>query len=192
LFIVLPYFRNKILHMNEYLSILLEICKYVLPSLVVFFLSQRQYKLFFEAEHRNRMLTFKKEQSKTLLPIQLQAYERCILLLERVSLDQLVVRVFRPELTVNQLKQALVQELQAEFNHNVSQQLYISAQSWELIQQIKQELLGLINITARELDADGSGFDLSKNIIEKVSTLSEDPTNRGLKFLKKEFELIYT
>ncbi len=192
MFIVLPYFRNKILHMNEYLSILLEICKYVLPSLVVFFLSQRQYKLFFEAEHRNRMLTFKKEQSKTLLPIQLQAYERCILLLERVSLDQLVVRVFRPELTVNQLKQALVQELQAEFNHNVSQQLYISAQSWELIQQIKQELLGLINITARELDADGSGFDLSKNIIEKVSTLSEDPTNRGLKFLKKEFELIYT
>jgi hypothetical protein len=192
LFIVLPYFRNKILHMNEYLSILLEICKYVLPSLVVFFLSQRQYKLFFEAEHRNRMLTFKKEQSKTLLPIQLQAYERCILLLERVSLDQLVVRVFRPELTVNQLKQALVQELQAEFNHNVSQQLYISAQSWELIQQIKQELLGLINITARELDADGSGFDLSKNIIEKVSTLSEDPTIRGLKFLKKEFELIYT
>lgn len=178
--------------MNEYLSILLEICKYVLPSLVVFFLSQRQYKLFFEAEHRNRMLTFKKEQSKTLLPIQLQAYERCILLLERVSLDQLVVRVFRPELTVNQLKQALVQELQAEFNHNVSQQLYISAQSWELIQQIKQELLGLINITARELDADGSGFDLSKNIIEKVSTLSEDPTIRGLKFLKKEFELIYT
>ena len=192
MFIVLPYFRNKILHMNEYLSILLEICKYVLPSLVVFFLSQRQYKLFFEAEHRNRMLTFKKEQSKTLLPIQLQAYERCILLLERVSLDQLVVRVFRPELTVNQLKQALVQELQAEFNHNVSQQLYISAQSWELIQQIKQELLGLINITARELDADGSGFDLSKNIIEKVSTLSEDPTIRGLKFLKKEFELIYT
>ena len=192
MFIVLPYFRNKILHMNEYLSILLEICKYVLHSLVVFFLSQRQYKLFFEAEHRNRMLTFKKEQSKTLLPIQLQAYERCILLLERVSLDQLVVRVFRPELTVNQLKQALVQELQAEFNHNVSQQLYISAQSWELIQQIKQELLGLINITARELDADGSGFDLSKNIIEKVSTLSEDPTIRGLKFLKKEFELIYT
>ncbi len=192
MFIVLPYFRNKIQDMNEYLSILLEICKYVLPSLVVFYVSQNQFKLFFEAEHRNRMLTFKKEQTKTLLPIQLQAYERCILLLERVSLDQLVVRVFRPELSVNQLKQALIQELQAEFNHNVSQQLYISAQSWELIQQIKQELLGLINLTARELDADGSGFDLSKNIIEKVSALTEDPTNRGLKFLKKEFELIYT
>ncbi len=188
----MPYFRNKIQYMNEYVSTLLEICKYVLPALVVAYVTQRQFKLFFEAENRNRLMNFKNEQSKTLLPIQLQAYERCILLLERVSLDQLVVRVFRPELSVNQLKQALIQELQAEFNHNVSQQLYISAQSWELIQQIKQELLGLINITARELDADGSGFDLSKNIIEKVSMLSEDPTSRGLKFLKKEFELIYT
>lgn len=192
MFIVLPYFRIKFLQMNEYLSILLEMCKYILPSLVVFYVSNKQFKQFFEAEHRNRMLAFKNEQSKTLLPIQLQAYERCILLLERVSLDQLVVRVFRPELSVNQLKLALVQELQAEFNHNVSQQLYISAQSWQLIQQIKQELLGLINLTAKELDAEGSGFDLSKNIIEKVSSLSEDPTQRGLKFLKKEFELIYT
>jgi len=50
----------------------------------------------------------------------------------------------------------------------------------------------LINITAKELDENGSGFDLSRNIIEKVSLLSEDPTQRGLKFLKKEFELIYT
>ena len=178
--------------MNEYLSILLEMCNYILPSIFVFYVSNRQFKLFFEAEHRNRILANKSEQSKTLLPIQLQAYERCILLLERVSLDQLVVRVFRPELSVNQLKLALVQELQAEFNHNVSQQLYISSQSWQLMQQIKQELLGLINITAKELDENGSGFDLSRNIIEKVSLLSEDPTQRGLKFLKKEFELIYT
>lgn len=80
--------------MNEFL----EILKYVLPSIVVFAATFLVLKKFLDNEYRKLMVEIKKNNQQTVLPIRLQAYERVVLLLERTTLQSLVMRTYQPGL----------------------------------------------------------------------------------------------
>lgn len=177
--------------MNEVLTLFLEITKYLIPALIVFVITYYQFKIFFETEYQKRSLDLRQEQTKTMQPLKLQAYERLILLMERMSPESLVLRVHKPGITATQMKSELIADINNEYNHNITQQLYVSEQAWQVIRVVKEEMVNLINTAYSDLGNTAVGIDLSKSIFNKAMELEALPTHKALHFLKREFDLIF-
>jgi hypothetical protein len=134
----------------------LEILKYILPALVVFatvyYLVDAQFKQQLRILQQQQRL----EAQKLTLPLKLQAYERLILLCDRLSLDQLLLRVRGAGMTVGELQGALLIAISQEFDHNVTQQLYVSDTLWQIISFTKTELMALVTKAEEGLDVSAS------------------------------------
>ena len=100
------------------------------------------------------------------LPLQLQAYERLVLLTERISLPNLVSRVNQPELTAREMQQLLTLNIKQEFEHNITQQIYVSREAWEAVNNLKEQNLLIINQVASFLPENASAPDLNKGLME--------------------------
>lgn len=177
--------------MNEVLVLFLEITKYLIPALIVFIITYYQFKIFFDTEYQKRAMDLKSEQLKTMQPLRLQAYERCVLLMERMNPESLVMRTHKPGISASQLKVELIAAINSEFNHNLSQQLYVSAQAWQVIRVVKEEMINLINTAYSDLGPGAVGLDLSKAIFEELIKIEMIPTTKALNFIKKEFDLVF-
>jgi len=82
-------------------------------------------------------------------------------------------------------------EIRNEYNHNVSQQVYISENAWNMIKNAKEDLIVSINDAAGEMLPEATSLDLSKRIFEKSINKQVDPLNHALSELKKEVQQIF-
>jgi hypothetical protein len=110
----------------------------------------------------------KTEGSVTTTPLKLQAYERLILLADRIALPNLISRSNQPGLNVREMQNLLVQTIRQEFDHNITQQIYVSPEAWEAIRNLKEQNLLIINQVASYLPDSASGQDLNKSLLEMV------------------------
>ena len=101
-------------------------------------------------------------------PLQLQAYERLILLSERISLPSLISRNNQPGLTSRELQIILTQSIKQEFEHNVTQQIYVTPEAWDAVRNLKEQNIHIINQVASFLAPEASGTDLSKYLLEML------------------------
>jgi hypothetical protein len=169
---------------------LLEILKYVLPSLVVLAAAYYLLRLFFDNEQKKRNSDIKMAGYKIITPIRLQAYERLVLFLERISPESLVMRVHRPDLPVMQLQNALIIAIREEFEHNLSQQVYVSSQAWELVRSAKEDMIKLVNTAAAKINDNATATDLSQKIFE-LSLADKLVTKSALEFIKNEIRQVF-
>jgi len=109
---------------------------------------------------------------KPALPLQLQAYERLVVLAERISLPNLVSRVNQTGLSAKEMQSLLTQTIKQEFEHNISQQIYVSSGAWEAINNLKEQNILIINQVSSFLPEDASGVDLNKGLMQ---LLMENP-----------------
>lgn len=123
---------------------------------------------------------------KTITPIRLQAYERIILLLERLGPESLVMRTMKKDMTVRQLQNALLTTIRQEYEHNLSQQIYMSPEAWSHLKNAKENLTQLINVAAMRLKPESPAMKLSTAIIEMHSKAEEQPLENAIAFIKKE------
>src|SRR5450432_3509387 len=123
----------------------LEILKYVLPSVIVLLASFFTLRSFLDSEYKRRELEFRVQHYKDSLPIRLQAYERLTLFLERISPSNIISRTNKPDMNARDLQIALIQTVRSEYEHNLSQQIYVSSEVWNLIVDTKEEIVGIIN-----------------------------------------------
>ncbi|MBQ2303651.1 MAG: hypothetical protein II256_04455 [Bacteroidales bacterium] len=119
------------------------------------FYGSEAIKKFVENEQKKTILEIQKIQEsevrKVVTPIQLQAYERLVLFLERMTPNNLVLRCYQAGMTTQLLKDVMIQNIRDEFEHNLSQQLYISSQAWAYIKNAKEDMINTINsIQAKE------------------------------------------
>lgn len=142
--------------------------------------------MFFENERKKRLWEHKNQHIKITLPLRLQAYERMILFLERMSPNSLIVRLQTQNMTARQLQVEMLSLIRAEFEHNLAQQLYISSQAWDVIVSAKENVIKLINIAAEEIDPDASSLQLSQKIMAQWMLLNPTPVRTAIDFLKKE------
>jgi hypothetical protein len=173
--------------MNE----ILEILKYTLPSLIVFLTAFLVLKTFLKNEEKKKKIELSMSQKDSILPLRLQAVERLILFLERISPDSLVMRFKNTNLNVARMQNELINSIRTEFEHNLSQQTYISPQAWELIKNARAEIIQLINTSAAELKPDDQGFNLSKRILENAMNKSGSETQKAIQFLKAEVRELF-
>ena len=165
---------------------ILDILKYILPSGVVFATAYFLIRSFLENENRKKLLELKLNNQALINPIRLQAYERVILFLERIAPASILVRTLRPEMSAFQLQTALIQTIRDEFEHNLSQQIYISSTAWDLVKNAKEEMVKLINLSAAKLNDQASATDLSTVILELSMQKDKLPLNSTIEYIKKE------
>ncbi len=164
----------------------LEILKYTLPSLIVFGTAYLIIKSFIDNDQKKRMIEMRLSNQKTITPIKLQAYERLTLFLERISPESMIVRVQDPKMTSGFLHQALLKVIRAEYEHNLSQQIYVSTNAWAVVKTAKENVVKLVNNSADRVDKKSPSFELSKVILETMMSNNIMPTNTAIDFLKKE------
>jgi hypothetical protein len=100
--------------------------------------------------------------------LQLQAYERLVILTERVSLPNIVSRANQPGISAREMQLLMLESIKQEFEYNSSQQIYVSPLAWQAINNLKEQNMLIINQIAQTLPADARGFDLGKRIMEVI------------------------
>ena len=164
----------------------LEILKYTLPSLIVFGTAYLIIRSFIDNDQKKRKLEIRLANQKTITPIKLQAYERLILLLERISPESIIVRIQEANMTAEFLHKALLKVIRTEYEHNLSQQIYVSANAWSVVKTAKENVVKLVNNSADKVDKKATSFELSKVILESMMTNNITPTQTAIDFLKRE------
>lgn len=164
-----------------------EILRIILPATAVFVAAWVIIKGFLENEQHRREIEVKKTNQSSVTPLRLQAYERIVIFLERISPSNLVVRVNKNGYSVHQFHLELIKTIKNEYEHNISQQIYMSHSSWELVKNSKEEITKLINMSAAKLPHDAPGSDLAMMILNITSNLGKKlPTEVAIEFIKKE------
>lgn len=186
---------------------LFRILEITIPSVIVFLVSYCMIKRLFEAqekkqqensnslieaflknEEQKRNTMQKAETQKISLPLRIQAYERLVLLLERISPESLLLRVQTPQMTAAQLHQELLITVRAEFEHNLSQQIYVSQQAWVAVKLAKDSLVKTINESAGKIAAVAPATALSEEIIKEFMSQQVNPIAVALGVLKQDAE----
>ena len=168
------------------MEVLIEFGKILIPAAAVLYAMYLVVKSFLDKELEKTRLEVRGKSIETVLPNRLHAYERICLFLERISPDNLVVRLNNGEYTAREFQQIMLKEIREEYNHNVSQQVYMSDEAWDLVKSAKEELIVSINESAFSLPGDATGIDLSKKIFDAAMARGEDPIQKALAKVKSE------
>ena len=170
---------------------LLEILKITIPSLIVFLTAYFVLKTVLQKENENRRLQVVLQNQKIITPLRLQAYERIILFLERISPNSVIMRLQTPNMTVQQLHKEILVLIRSEFEHNLSQQLYLSITAWEEVKSAKERTIKLVNSCLEGLNPNDSALKLSQAIFEKLIEEEKTPSQEAIVKLKEEVKLLY-
>jgi hypothetical protein len=171
--------------------VLTDLLKILLPAALVLYAMYLMVKSFLEKEFNQKALQIKATQQEVSLPIRLQAYERMVLYLERITPNNLLRRYSGGQVSARELQSILVHDVREELGHNLSQQLYMSAEVWNSIQQATEEVISMINTAADSLPTEAQAQDLSRAILQNAVDSGQDPTGRALFQLKKEVHTLF-
>jgi hypothetical protein len=170
---------------------LTEFGKILLPAGAVLYAMFLTTRMFLNKEYDKRLIDIKIKNNETVLPIRLQAYERICLFLERIAPKNIIVRLNVGELTAAEFQHVVLNELREEFGHNLSQQVYMSEEAWNLVRNGMEEIVMLVNESAGELEGKAMSIDLARRIFEKVMSREQLGIDVALSFVKKEIQQVF-
>lgn len=170
----------------------LEILKYTLPSLVVFltayFLVNNALTHIIKKTELERRLGFQKDS----LPLRLQAYERLTIFLERNQLSSLAMRALDSGYSLREYQGLLIETVRTEFEHNLSQQLYVTEQAWIAVRFVKDDTIRMINMVAASLPPDASSKDLAQKLLEVYGQAGhQSPAQQALDIVHQEVKGLF-
>ncbi|MFN5032525.1 MAG: hypothetical protein ACK5FX_09925 [Flavobacteriia bacterium] len=173
------------------MDILLQIALIILPAgavllTTIFFLRKEAAK-----DVQDMRAELKKQRQEYFLPSRVEAYQRAVLLMERIHPNSLVMRLHNPGLPAKALQADFLKAIREEYDHNVAQQLFISLQGWQMVKNSKEETIKIINIAGNQMLATSTGMDLSAKIFEIVAEVGQLPTEITVEYLKKELQELF-
>lgn len=134
-----------------------------------------------------------RDNQESTVRLRLQACERLVLFIERIHPRQLVPRVYQPGMTVSELQSVLIFNIRAEFEHNLSQQIYVTPKVWNTVRSVKEQELNMINQIAQQLKPDEPAKELHKRIVDYILTMEgELPTDVALEVINEEAKMVLT
>jgi len=169
------------------MNALVEILKITIPAAAVFAAVYFLVKRFLDNDQKRREHQLKTSARAIITPLKIQAYERIIIFLERINPNSLVIRVNKNNMTARQLHLDLVSTIKSEFEHNLSQQIYISEGAWQFVKTAKEEIIQLINISSSKVTSDANSSDLAIMVLNITANLDKKlPSDAAIEFIKKE------
>lgn len=172
------------------MELFLELLKYTIPALVVFFTTWLVLHKQLAAESERRTFELRKQNANQITPVRLRAYERLTLLLERTQPEAMILRLDLQTMTNLELQTRLLKTVRDEFEHNVSQQIYVSHQAWVMVRNARENLVRIINAAAAQVQPSGQALQLAQCLIEMYASLKTTPTDVALDFLKDEVKTL--
>ncbi|NOY51763.1 MAG: hypothetical protein GXO88_14520 [Chlorobi bacterium] len=133
----------------------------------------------------------KKDREKVLIPLRLQAYERMVLFLERINPPNMLTREMQSGLNAGQLQALVLKSVREEYEHNMSQQLYIEEKSWEQIKAAKEKIVQLVNTSASQVKPDEPAIKLANEILTFEFGAHSDPIEKAMLAIKNEIKNNY-
>ena len=165
---------------------MIEIFKYCIPALCVLLATWLVMHKFYKSETEKRLWELKRLSQKEISPLRMRAYERLALLLERTTPEHMLMDVNLTEMTILQLQQHMMRTIRLEYDHNLSQQVYVSDEVWQQIISARDQMVAFVNALAQQLPADASTLDYAKMLITAYSTNGDTANEKALQALKNE------
>lgn len=178
-------------------ELLLNFAFYIIPAAAFFgaayyftnkWTEVQKDKLKLEASRNQQPLSqpVKENLSKHFLPMQVDAYQRLVLFLERIAPHNMVMRLNNPGLPAGAFQAKLLEAIREEYEHNLAQQIFVSPEAWRMTANSKEEVLKIINMAATRLQPTSMATDLARSIFEITAQLEKQPTETAIGFLKEE------
>jgi hypothetical protein len=168
---------------------IIELLSYTLPAVVTGAVAYYFFDLHTKNEEGRRRYLLHKEAQKNALPLRLQAYERMTLFVERINLTKLLIRITPLSQDKNDYENLVIAQIEQEFEHNLSQQIYMSDECWMIIVTAKNATIQMIrkaNMSDRVDSTDKLREVLLNDLMEKQS-----PSNAALAYIKNEVGLLW-
>ncbi|MEZ0539815.1 DUF7935 family protein [Fibrella arboris] len=173
------------------MTVLSDLIKLLVPAALVLYGMYLTVKLLLEREAARHQNEVKQRYSDNVIPIRLQAYERMVLFLERISPNNMLLRLGGSADSALELQQLLLRDIRDEYNHNLSQQVYMSQNAWDQVQNAMNDVSTLINQASGDIRADAPAIDLSKRIFERIIQRDRQPTAEALRVVKEEIQTMF-
>lgn len=165
----------------------IELLKIIIPAGAVFAAAYFLVKRFLDNEQKRREFELKKSNQANITPLKIQAYERIVIFLERINPNSLVVRINKNNMNARQLHLELVSTIKAEYEHNLSQQIYMSEGAWELVKNAKEEIIKLVNVSSSKVTPDAPSSELAIMVLNITANLEKRlPNDVALEYIKRE------
>src|ERR1700744_4989860 len=177
--------------MFNYTNIILDIVKYTVAGIGVVWIAFYLIKPHLDKSEQIQLLEFKKSVANQTLPLRLQAYERIILFIERINPANMIIRLNAPEYTAADLHSILITEIRHEYEHNVTQQVYVSSRAWSVVRRVKDDTVNIIATAYKSLPENASALDLGKTILLQLNQAEDSPYDIGADLVRKEVELLF-
>ncbi len=161
----------------------------IIPSIIVGLVAYYFFKNYIKDQESRRDYTVQKDLKKEVLPKRLLALERMTLYLERIDPARLLVRVKPDSADKFAYETKLIQTIEEEFEHNLTQQIYMSADCWDAIRSTKNATITLIRKSTMHEQVDTA--DKLREIILAELTEGMAPSATGLAYIKKEVHKIW-
>jgi hypothetical protein len=169
----------------------MDILKIVLPALLVLVMAYLLLQQFFKNEEKKMLFERGRQNTSKILPLRLQAYERLALLLERTSLNTLILNTIKPNMTCIELQTQILETVRKEFNHNAAQQIYVSSDLWKYISATQESIIQLVNGCAGKTQPHDNAAILAEMLIKVYVASSPNPSEATLELLKKEVRNLF-
>jgi hypothetical protein len=173
------------------LPYLLDILKYTIAGLGIVWMAFYLIKPYLDRDEKIQLLELKKTISSQTLPLRLQAYERLVLFIERANPANMLVRMNATAYTAHDLYSIIVEEVRNEYQHNITQQIYVSSRAWAIVKHVKDDTLGIVNSAIKTVPPTATGLELSKIILGRLSELEDNPYEVGANMLRKDLQELF-
>lgn len=146
---------------------------------------------YYQYRIQEKQLSLQSPDNSSSIQIKLQAYERLVLLLERIDIPQLVLRLKESKMNNSDLFAAMMISIHKEFEHNSVQQLYVSDQLWEIVHAAKDNVVTMINSIYESSIEEGKDFNLADDLMKNYSLLDQKTVPTAISAVKKETQLLF-
>lgn len=136
----------------------------ILISAIVLLIAASIFYITYKGKGQN--VAAKEDVNNPTVQLQLAAYERLILLVDRIALPNLISRLNQPGASAKEMQMILTQNLKQEFDYNITQQIYVSADAWNAVKNLKEQNQLVVNQIANALPPHATGMDLNKLLLE--------------------------
>ncbi len=177
---------------------ILEILKFTIPAIIVLVTAWLLLSNMLDntlkikqLEIASQRMQLNHKRAQEMLPLRFQAYERLALFLERMHPQALVMRTRDENMASPEMQMALITTIRAEFEHNITQQIYVSSELWALVRASVEEMISIINQLSAKMPTDASGNDLSLAFLRHFLTEASLPAQKPLDQLNEEVKLLF-
>ncbi|MEL7220221.1 MAG: hypothetical protein AAGJ93_02815 [Bacteroidota bacterium] len=168
------------------MTVFLEIVKIALPALIVAFISYYLIREMLSKQVLMQEQKIRQERQDAVTPLRMQAYERLSILVERLSLSGLLMRNRNDEMKAITFKIALLMAIQQEFEHNISQQIYVSDKLWQILEATRDDLVQFIELVSNKLPKDASSLELAEALMAYQAQRESNPIATAQMAIRKE------